>query len=198
MNPKTDGRRERSAGSRRRIVAATIVLVEEGHPSPTAEQIAVRAGVSLRTVFRHFEEMDRLYQEIAAEVFEWVLPHVEGPPPTGEWRDLIEQMVALRITLFEQIRPYKAAVDVHRHSSDALSEQHRRMTELYHGQMKLWIPEAVQRDGVAFELVTLLLSIETWQRLIEQQGLTPVGAADVMRRGVLDVVAPIMAAARTN
>lgn len=60
-----DGRRKRGDQSRRQIVDAMIELVRSGEMSPSAAQVAERAGVGLRTVFRHFDEMEILYREMA-------------------------------------------------------------------------------------------------------------------------------------
>ena len=40
-------------------------LVRAGAISPNAEEVAERAGVGLRTVFRRFDDMDSLYREMA-------------------------------------------------------------------------------------------------------------------------------------
>ena len=58
--PPRDGRALRSERSRRPIVEALFALVGEGVLQPTAQQVADRAGVGIRTVFRHFEDMDAL------------------------------------------------------------------------------------------------------------------------------------------
>ena len=55
-----DGRRLRSQDSRARIVAAMLDLIREGEIAPSAELVASRANVGLRTVFRHFKDMDSL------------------------------------------------------------------------------------------------------------------------------------------
>jgi AcrR family transcriptional regulator len=52
-----DGRRVRSERSRKSIIDAMLQLVEEGILVPTAQQVSERAGVSLRSVFRHFSDM---------------------------------------------------------------------------------------------------------------------------------------------
>ena len=49
----TDGRIQRSERSRETIVQAMLDLIGEGTLSPTAQQVAVRADVGVRTVFRH-------------------------------------------------------------------------------------------------------------------------------------------------
>ena len=56
-----DGRRQRSDRSRRRIIEALFDLIGEGDMSPSAVNVAARAEVGLRTVFRHFEDMDSIY-----------------------------------------------------------------------------------------------------------------------------------------
>ena len=59
-----DGRRSRTIETRKRIVHAVTELVREGKVAPTAEEVSARADVGLRTVFRHFDDMDSLYREI--------------------------------------------------------------------------------------------------------------------------------------
>ncbi|MFM8818949.1 MAG: TetR/AcrR family transcriptional regulator, partial [Phenylobacterium sp.] len=55
-----DGRRRRGLDSRDRIIAAMLDLAREGEVAPGAERVAARAEVGLRTVFRHFRDMDSL------------------------------------------------------------------------------------------------------------------------------------------
>ena len=52
INATTDGRKLRSEDSKRRIVSAMLELVREGKMAPTAEEVANRAEVGLRTVFQ--------------------------------------------------------------------------------------------------------------------------------------------------
>jgi AcrR family transcriptional regulator len=59
-----DGRRQRSADSRQRILAAMRALIQEGKPDPAAEDVAQRAGVGLRTVFRLFRDMESVCAEM--------------------------------------------------------------------------------------------------------------------------------------
>lgn len=191
---KIDGRRARSEDSRRKIVAATIELVAEGLPSPTAEAVAARANVSLRTVFRHFEEMDNLYQEIAASVFERVRPYVEAPLPRGDWPTLLDGIIERRGEFFEQIRAFKAAIDVHRHRSPAVLEQHQRIAVISRQLLDRTVPDAIRSDRQTMELLTLLLSIESWQRLVEQQGMAAAEAKTVLRHAVMALTAPLLSA----
>ena len=57
----SDGRRQRSERSQTAIIEAALALMEEGTLVPTAQQIADRAGVGIRSFFRHFADMDSLF-----------------------------------------------------------------------------------------------------------------------------------------
>lgn len=173
---KPDGRRERSASSRRRILKAMVQLIEGGEPSPTAEKVAATAGVSLRTVFRHFEEMENLHLEIAAIVFERVRPILDKPYAARTWPASLVESVNRRAEFFEIIAPFKTAIDVLRYRSRAIESQHRRITIMSRDLLQAVLPDHVIADRMQFELLCLLLSVETWQRLRDQQGLTPTEA----------------------
>ena len=192
--PKADGRRERSADSRRRILSAMVELIESGLPAPTAESVADRAGVSLRTVFRHFEEMENLHLEIARLVFERVRPIIDRPFETHAWPGILHEIIARRAEFFEIISPFKTAIDVYRHRSRPIAAQHRRISVMSRDLLGASLPSHIVADQDLFELLNLLLSIETWQRLRDQQGMEVAEACDVIRRGAESAVAQAQSA----
>jgi AcrR family transcriptional regulator len=59
--PSSDGRRQRSERSQTAIIEAALSLMNEGTLVPTAQQIADRADVGIRSFFRHFADMDSLF-----------------------------------------------------------------------------------------------------------------------------------------
>ena len=59
-----DGRRLRSERSRQAIIDATEDLMNDGNLIPTAQAIAERAGVGIRSFFRHFADMDSLFTAV--------------------------------------------------------------------------------------------------------------------------------------
>ena len=61
---KIDGRRQRSSKSSDLIAQACIEIINEGNLNPTAKEVAKRAGVGTRTVFRQYEDMEDLYLQI--------------------------------------------------------------------------------------------------------------------------------------
>ena len=64
-NGQRDGRTVRAERTRQALVDALLSLLYEGQLQPTAERIAVRAGVSERSVFQHFPDREALFQAVA-------------------------------------------------------------------------------------------------------------------------------------
>ena len=67
---KPDGRLLRSERSRQQIIDATQELVNEGVLVPTAQNVADRAEVGIRTVFRHFADMEALFATMDTQLRE--------------------------------------------------------------------------------------------------------------------------------
>ncbi|RKR85995.1 TetR family transcriptional regulator [Micromonospora pisi] len=59
---RVDGRTARAERTRAAIVEAHLALISEGDLRPTGERIAERAGVSLRTLWTNFKDMETLFE----------------------------------------------------------------------------------------------------------------------------------------
>lgn len=171
-----DGRRERSADSHRRILNATTELIRDGKPTPTAEAIAARAGVSLRTLFRHFDEMENLYVKIGDIALRDMRPTLSAPLKAESWPQAFYQTVECRARYFEHLLPIKASLDVGRHKSPAIDKQHRQIMFTSRELLVRVFPSEIAGDEQLMQAMDMTFSIETWQRLRLQQGLTT-GAA---------------------
>jgi AcrR family transcriptional regulator len=183
-----DGRRRRSQDSRARIVAAMLELVQAGDVDPGAERVAAQAQVGLRTVFRHFKDMDSLYREMAT-VVEGELEEVLKLPLQGDtWKGQLADLIARRAVAFEKIGPYKRASNVHRHASRHLEAQHAMLVDQSRIRLKALLPDEIAGDPLALETLDLLLSFEAWSRLRQEQGLTPKRAKDVVTEAVARVI----------
>jgi AcrR family transcriptional regulator len=60
----------RSERSRAAIIESALSFMEEGHLVPTAQLIAERAGVGIRSFFRHFPDMETLFAAVDNETRE--------------------------------------------------------------------------------------------------------------------------------
>ena len=167
-----DGRRKRSEDSRARIVAAMLELVHAGEMAPGAEQVAAHAGVGLRTVFRHFNDMDSLYREMSAAI-EGEIVEVIAKPLKGEtWREQLSDMIVRRAAAFEKMAPFQRAAAVHRHRSRYLNDAHERFAGLCRAYLVALLPKEIASKPGLLESLDLMLSFEVWSRLRREQGLT--------------------------
>ena len=90
-----DGRFRRGERSRQAIVAALFELVGRGVLRPTAQQVADQAGVGIRSVFRHFSEMDSLYAAMDARLEGDAIQILRGGARGGELEERIAGLMRL-------------------------------------------------------------------------------------------------------
>jgi AcrR family transcriptional regulator len=183
-----DGRRHRSQDSRARIVAAMLELVHAGEMSPSAEQVAERAEVGLRTVFRHFKDMDSLYGEMSKFIVAEVLEIVHQPLQGATWQDRLAELVVRRSQAFEKIAPYKRASNVSRYRSRFLQSGHARLVAGLREILIAALPPEAVADRVKLEALDLMMSYEAWSRLREEQGLTIRRAREVLLAAVARLI----------
>jgi AcrR family transcriptional regulator len=185
---KTDGRRARAVASRARILKAMVDLIEDGEIQPSAEAVALRAGVGVRTVFRLFNDVDGLRQGLQ-EVMDERLAPIYAEPVHGTLLERLDQLVARRRIVFEKLARPKAFADAHRAQSPSLTAAHqtfvRRQRELLLGHLQGVLPASA---GFV-EALDLTLSFDVWRRLREDQHLSADDAQNVVLRMVHAVVA---------
>jgi AcrR family transcriptional regulator len=184
---QTDGRRRRSQQSRDRIIAAMMALVEEGQISPIAEQVAERAQVGLRSVFRHFNDMDSLFAEMAVRLSRHYQPAL-APFASPDWRGRLGEAIDRRVAVYERLLPYKRAADAHRHASPAIQSNYANTSQLLRNRLSLLLPPHLETDTIALETLDFLLSMESWQRLRLDQKLSVATARSIIAAQIKAVV----------
>ena len=184
---QTDGRRRRSQQSRDRIIAAMMALIEEGQITPIAEQVADRAHVGLRSVFRHFNDMDSLFTEMALRLARQYQPAL-APFLSSDWRVQLTESIDRRVAIYETMLPYKRAADTHRHRSPVLQSSYAATSQLMRARLHSMLPPALKGDQIALETLDLVLSIDSWQRLRLEQKLSVAAARTVVERQVHTLV----------
>ncbi len=186
-----DGRVRRSERSRAAMVQALFDLVGEGLLQPTAQQVAKRAKVGIRTVFRHFSDMDSLLAEINERVRKQALPLLLEPPSGGSRDDRVRGLVAQRVRFFEQIAPYKRSGNVQRSRSGFLASQHAVFVRTLRANLLGWLPELRKGAPELLEALDASVSFELWDRMRTDQRLGRERAAATLERIVLAVVATL-------
>ena len=186
-----DGRRQRSDRSRRRIIEALFDLIGEGDMSPSAVSVAERADVGLRTVFRHFEDMDSIYDEMTAELSDAVMPMIMAPYETTNWRDRLMESVEKRAEIFEMIFPMKVCMSLRRFQSDFIQTQYERDVALGRSTLKAILPEEIVSNRTLFAALETTLAFTTWRRLRQDQNLSVESARAAIRLMLNGLVADI-------
>jgi AcrR family transcriptional regulator len=178
-----DGRLRRGERSRDAIVAALFELVGEGVLQPTAQQVAERAGVGIRSVFRHFDDMDSLYatmdERLAADARPILLEEA-----TGALRERARALVQRRARLFERIGPYKRAANVQRWRSPFLRTRHAGLVRELRADLLRSLPELAEAPAETLEAIDLLVSFEAWDRLRSDQRLSRERAEATLERAL--------------
>jgi AcrR family transcriptional regulator len=177
-----DGRRARGQANRSKLVSAMIELVREGTIAPTAEQVALRAKVALRTVFRHFDDMESLYREINTEILQLIIPLISTPFASTDWRGRLDETVERRARLFETIMPFYVATTALRHQSPYLQANQQSMMELQKASLLRVLPQSIIEDAAILSALNLLLSVTAWQQMRLEQGLDPDSARQVLQK----------------
>jgi AcrR family transcriptional regulator len=191
----TDGRIQRSERSRMAIVQAMLELIREGSLSPTAQQVAERADVGVRTVFRHFSDMETLFaamnELISAEVNSLFVEEVQ----TGSYSDRVEALIQCRMMIFGTLAPYVRSSTIQRWRSAFLQTEHERTIRVMRRDLRRWLPELESVPTEVADALEMILSFEAWNRLRVDQQLSLRRTALVLRRSILDLMRAHVSAA---
>jgi AcrR family transcriptional regulator len=191
---RIDGRLARSERSRRAVVDAMLDLLDSGDPSPTAARIAERAGVSLRSVFQHFENLETLLALAAERQFERLQPLLKPIDRSGTRAQRLEVFVARRSRLLEALAPVRRAALREEARSPTIAGRLQHFRTLGRAEVErlfapelATLPEAERRDVAA--ALGAAASFSMWDELRRHQHLTPARARRALYR-VLDGLVP--------
>jgi AcrR family transcriptional regulator len=108
-----DGRTARAQRTRDAIVDACLELVGEDDVRPTGPRIASRAGVSVRSVFQHFDDLESLYAAVSERSTARVAPLIVPIDVNLPLDERISSLVLQRARVLEEISPVCRAASVH-------------------------------------------------------------------------------------
>ena len=180
-----DGRVRRSERSRHAIVTALLELVGRGVLQPTAQQVADEAGVGIRSVFRHFSEMESLYAAMDAQLEGAAARLLTGGRRAGSLAERVRALVRQRVLLFERIAPYKRSANLQRWRSAFLQRRHLRLHRALREDLLAWLPELAKAPTDLVEALDHATSFESWDRLRHDRGLGRRAATAVVERTAL-------------
>ncbi len=182
-----DGRLARSERSRRAVVDALLDLLEEGDPRPAAARIAERAGVSLRSIYQHFESLEALLAAAADRHVERLAPLMRPVDVAAPLTDRLQVFAARRARLLEAMTPVRRASLREEPRSAEVAVRLERIRTLgrlevehvFAGELER-LDETERREVAAG--LAVAASWSTWEELRRHQGLPPARARRVLHR----------------
>ena len=175
--PRVDGRRLRSERTKQLIIEAFLALLRDDPTMPTAQQIAERAGYSVRSIFERFPDLVALRVAATDYALAQALAlaparHVDGDRVTRirsqvETRAFTcERGIALwRVLISSDDNSGELKVRIKRARETAIS----RMELMYKAELAT-LPEDERRQVlISLEALT---DIESWARMRELHGLS--------------------------
>ena len=171
-NFKQDGRRLRSLTSQNIIVDALLVLVKKGILEPTAQQIADEAGISIRTVFRHIEDMETLLSKMNEKIELSNREMIDNFKPKGNLSERIKGLITLEAKVFEDNLEYIKSTLSLKFKYKVLQSNYQKVQKDLKIILYKWLPEVNNLDNSYQTLLNSINSTGYWVELRETQMLS--------------------------
>jgi len=187
-NPQSDGRRQRSQRSREKILRAYWELMLAGDMSPSAASIAEYAGVGLRSVFRHFEDLDTILRDLMLLCQDEVTPEFMTPLKSTNWKEQLLEMAERNVGIWERIRVPHTAGEVGRFKSQILMDDYQRSRNLELSGIKGVLPKDINNYNEILLALDASMSFSTMRRLREDRKLSIPEVKTVMTLMVTSII----------
>lgn len=177
---EVDGRRLRREQNREAVLEALVALMRDGVYQPTSNEIADRAGISPRSLFRYFDDVDDLsraaierHMERTGHLFNL---DVDANAPR---RQKIRAVVEQRARLFDAIAPTARTARAIANRNDVISTQLGRIRAHLRNELR----RVFGRDDV-LPTLDVVLSFESYELLRYDQGLSRQKTVDALTAAV--------------
>lgn len=199
MAKKLDGRRARGLRTRASIIDSLLELVAEGDLSPTAQRIADRAGVSVRSVYQHFNDVEGLFTGAAERARERAAELRVAVDPSLPLNDRIDEFVAARTAVLEELMPFVQAARLIEPASDVMRKHRVKLEkDAREEASRVFAPELAKVPAGARRQLTSALDLLTnwsaWEHLRESNTSVRAGR-QIMHSGLVALLSGLKAAA---
>jgi AcrR family transcriptional regulator len=193
---QSDGRRLRAARNRDAVVSAVLDIIREqgGGPIPGAAEVAERAGVSERTVFRHFADLDSLFLAAAQHQRPVLASYLVQRPDAKELDKRIAAIVRLRARMYQDIGAIRRIAvrlaEEHESVARVVNEANRagraQLADVFAPELK----QAGREKAMVLDQLELLTSWGSWDTLRRELQGSPDRARKIMTAMMTTVLAP--------
>ena len=189
-----DGRTARGQRTRAAVVDALLALQEEGDLTPTAQRVAERAGVALRSVFGHFSDLETLWAEAGTRELDKLAALAVPVSAELPLAERIALFSASRARTLEALLPVMRAARLREPTSPQLQANRRLFIAAGDAEVaQAFGPELAERGSQADTLVVaiyLAAGGPAWEGLRHDRGLDVAAATELLRRTVSRLVDP--------
>ena len=139
MVEMSDGRSARRERNRDAVLDALVELTTEGADDPSIDDIADRAGVSYRSVYRYFKDRSEMMDAATDRAMAWIQPlllKASGQAdPSDPLDHRIDAMVDARVELYFQIADMVRAAMIQSFSNRKIAEHLQSARRISRGQI---------------------------------------------------------------
>lgn len=189
-----DGRTARAQRTRDAIVGACVALVDAGDYRPTAPRIADEAGVSVRSVFQHFDDLETLFAMVAERAISNLTGLIKPIDTDLPLAERVQTFVAQRAQLLEAVTPIRRAAAVHAPFSPGIQARVAAGHEFFRSEVGTVFGRELDADPRDRELVLGMLDVAaswtSWEQLRTLDGLDVDGAGEVVAALLLAILGP--------
>jgi TetR/AcrR family transcriptional regulator, regulator of autoinduction and epiphytic fitness len=194
--PMIDGRNARAERTREAVATALLDLMQRGVLRPTATQVAARAGVSERAVFRHFDDLESLFAIVAHRQIQRIAPGLSAAAPEGPLAQRIDALVTQRAALYERITPVRRAALLQEHFSKVVAQRLTWSRDALRTEMRrVFAPELSRLPTAArrevLDALGVAASWSVWENLRRHARLPKARA----QRAVVRIIATLLGGA---
>jgi AcrR family transcriptional regulator len=189
-----DGRNLRRQRNRTAVVDALLDLYTDGVLRPRSVEIAGRAGLSPRSIFRYFDDVDDLSRAAIDRQLERAAPLlVIAASADAPLVDRIGALVAQRSVLFGATAPSATVIRLQAPFQPVLEAQLGRSRAFLRSQVRrLFEPELSGMDGngvATLSAIDVLCSFESYRLLRQDQGLSEPEAEATLAQALATLLA---------
>ncbi len=183
---RADGRRLRREQNRASVIDALLALFRDGVYQPSTDEIAAKAGLSARSLFRYFDDVNDLHRAAADREVQRALPLIAlGTGPAEPTLDKIRAVVGSRVHLFEETGPAARALRAASSRREMLRGiLERNRSYLRHQISEVFAPELAAIGPSVEPALEVLCSFECYELLRYAQGLSRAEAEAAMIAGI--------------
>ncbi len=193
--PREDGRTARSRRTRTAVVDALLALQEEGNLTPTAQQVAERAGVALRTVFGHFSDMETLWVEAGQRELLVLTSLADDIAPDLPLAERISRFAASRARVLERLLPVARAARLRELTSAAMAANRVMFIDVGDDEVEMvFATELEGRDEEArrrlLDALFVVAGMPAWESLRYDRSMSPEQAQQHVERHLVALLDP--------